>query len=138
MSLVQRLVKRVEDFELPKASTVCFLVLVSYFLVTAGIAYDIINEPPAIGATQDEVTGKIKPQPFMPSRMNGQYIMEGITGAMMYSLGGLSLIALDQVHNKRVELKYRKILVGMGIVGLVVSYFAVLAFFNIKMPGYWR
>jgi hypothetical protein len=32
-------------------------VLVSYFFVTAGIAYDIINEPPAIGARQDPVTG---------------------------------------------------------------------------------
>lgn len=31
----------------------------------------------------------------------------------MYRAAGLSLIALDQVNNKRVELKYRKILVGM-------------------------
>lgn len=48
---------QVEEFELPKASTVCSLVILSYFLVTAGIAYDIINEPPAIGAVQDEATG---------------------------------------------------------------------------------
>jgi hypothetical protein len=47
----------VEEFELPKASTVCSLVILSYFLVTAGIAYDIINEPPAIGGEMDEVTG---------------------------------------------------------------------------------
>jgi hypothetical protein len=33
------------------------LVILSYFLVTAGIAYDIINEPPAIGGEMDEVTG---------------------------------------------------------------------------------
>lgn len=46
-----------EEFELPKASTVCSLVILSYFLVTAGIAYDIINEPPAVGAVQDEATG---------------------------------------------------------------------------------
>jgi hypothetical protein len=48
---------QVEEFELPKASTVCSLVILSYFLVTAGIAYDIINEPPAVGAVQDEATG---------------------------------------------------------------------------------
>jgi hypothetical protein len=48
---------QVEEFELPKASTVCSLVILSYFLVTAGIAYDIINEPPAIGGEQDPVTG---------------------------------------------------------------------------------
>lgn len=50
---------QVEEVELPKASTVCWLVILSYFLVTAGIAYDIINEPPAIGATQDEATGAL-------------------------------------------------------------------------------
>lgn len=36
---------------------VCTLVLISYFFVTAGVAYDIINEPPAVGATTDPVTG---------------------------------------------------------------------------------
>lgn len=48
---------QVEEFELPSPKTVCFFVLLSYFFVTAGIAYDIINEPPAIGARQDPVTG---------------------------------------------------------------------------------
>lgn len=32
-------------------------VLISYFLVTAGIAYDMIQEPPAVGAAPDPVTG---------------------------------------------------------------------------------
>ena len=36
---------------------VCAVVLVSYFLVTAGIAFDIINEPPAIGGERDPATG---------------------------------------------------------------------------------
>ena len=48
---------QVEEFELPSPQRVCALVLLSYFFVTAGIAYDIINEPPAIGARQDPVTG---------------------------------------------------------------------------------
>jgi hypothetical protein len=33
-------------------------VLISYFFITAGIAYDIIHEPPAVGAHPDPVTGK--------------------------------------------------------------------------------
>jgi hypothetical protein len=32
--------------------------------------------------------GKVKPEAFMAYRMNGQYILEGISGAMMYTLGG--------------------------------------------------
>lgn len=64
-------VLQVEEFELPSPRTVCMLVLLSYFFVTAGIAYDIINEPPAIGARQDPVTG------------------EGLQGLAAASLGGL-------------------------------------------------
>jgi hypothetical protein len=30
----------------------------------------------------------VKPEAFMAYRMNGQYILEGISGAMMYTLGG--------------------------------------------------
>lgn len=61
--------------------------------MTCGIAYDIINEPPAFGAERDPATGQYKPVAFMPFRLNGQYIMEGITGGMMYSLGGERLHA---------------------------------------------
>ncbi|WIA09756.1 hypothetical protein OEZ85_009134 [Tetradesmus obliquus] len=136
--LIETIVTKVEEFELPKASTVCSLVILSYFLVTAGIAYDIINEPPAVGAVQDEVTGKVKPVTFMPHRMNGQYIIEGISGAMMYTLGGLSLIALDQCQSKRTDYKLRIILVSLGGFGLVMAYSAVMTFLNIKMPGYMR
>ncbi len=30
----------------------------------------------------------MKPQAFLPYRMNGQYIMEGVCGGMFYTLGG--------------------------------------------------
>ncbi|KAF8073248.1 hypothetical protein HT031_000909 [Scenedesmus sp. PABB004] len=138
MGLIQGLVKRVEEFELPRAGSVCALVLLSYFLVTAGIAYDIINEPPAVGGVHDEATGKVKPVTFMPFRMNGQYIIEGISGAMMYTIGGLSLIALDQSQNKRTDPKLRMILLGLGGFGVVMAYGAVMTFLTIKMPGYLR
>jgi hypothetical protein len=36
-------------------------------------------------------TGQYKPVTFMPYRINGQYIMEGISGGMMYSIGGAEL-----------------------------------------------
>jgi len=136
MSAIAAIVRKVEEFELPSPRTVCMLVLLSYFFVTAGIAYDIINEPPAIGARQDPATGKVKPEAFMAYRMNGQYILEGISGAMMYSLGGLSLIALDQSRNKRIEPTYRNILMVMGCAGLVMAYSAVMVFLRIKMPNY--
>jgi hypothetical protein len=36
------------------------VVLLSYFFVTSGIAYDIINEPPAVGGEPDPVTGRFQ------------------------------------------------------------------------------
>jgi hypothetical protein len=47
------------DINYPSPMLVYALVLVTYFMVTAGIAYDIINEPPAVGATTDPVTGQL-------------------------------------------------------------------------------
>lgn len=32
--------------------------------------------------------GRIKPQAFLPYRINGQYIMEGLCGGFFYTLGG--------------------------------------------------
>ncbi len=48
----------------PSSMTTFGLVLVSYFLVTGGIIYDVIVEPPSIGSTTDEF-GHSKPVAFM-------------------------------------------------------------------------
>lgn len=78
------------------------IVLVVYFMVTAGIVYDIINEPPSIGkelfgnspnfprflgSFVDE-RGIQRPQAIMPHRINGQYILEGLVASFMFSLTG--------------------------------------------------
>ena len=41
----------------PTSSQVFMAVLACYFCVTAGIAYDFINEPPAVGTQPDPKTG---------------------------------------------------------------------------------
>lgn len=60
----------------PSPKVVFFFVLFTYFLITGGIIYDVIVEPPSIGNTVDE-NGHSKPVAFLPYRVNGQYIMEG-------------------------------------------------------------
>lgn len=68
--------KRPSWIRQPTANEMLFLVLVSYFLVTGGIIYDVIVEPPSMGSTTDE-HGHSRPVAFMQYRINGQYIMEG-------------------------------------------------------------
>lgn len=48
----------------PSAMAVFGMVLLSYFLVTGGIIYDVIVEPPSIGSTTDE-HGHSRPVAFM-------------------------------------------------------------------------
>lgn len=38
----------------PSPMTVFSMILFSYFLVTGGIIYDVIVEPPSVGSTTDE------------------------------------------------------------------------------------
>ena len=63
----------------PTANQTLFFILVSYFLVTGGVIYDVIVEPPSMGSTTDE-HGHSRPVAFMQYRINGQYIVEGENG----------------------------------------------------------
>ncbi|KAG2439347.1 hypothetical protein HXX76_004706 [Chlamydomonas incerta] len=122
----------------PSPMFVCTLVLVSYFFVTAGVAYDIINEPPAVGATTDPVTGAVKPMTFMPYRLNGQFILEGISGGFFYTLGGVGIILLDLSRDKNKSTLFRNFFMGMGFFLTLLSWAACMTFIRIKMPGYMR
>ncbi|PAV91327.1 hypothetical protein WR25_21909 [Diploscapter pachys] len=72
--------------ELPSAMSVFVFIVGTYFLVTAGVIYDVINEPPSIGSTFDE-RGHQRPTAILVGRVNGQYIMEGLAAAFMFVLG---------------------------------------------------
>ena len=60
---------------------------------------DIINEPPSIGQEMDS-QGRPHPVAFMAGRINGQYIMEGLSSSFMFILGAFGLIALDSVRGR--------------------------------------
>ncbi|XP_035554402.1 oligosaccharyltransferase complex subunit OSTC-like [Canis lupus baileyi] len=57
---------------MPWAMKVYALVVVSYFLITGGIIYDVIVEPPSVGSMTDE-HGHQRPVAFLAYRVNGQY-----------------------------------------------------------------
>ncbi|GIL70911.1 hypothetical protein Vretimale_3872 [Volvox reticuliferus] len=122
----------------PSPMLICALVLVSYFFVTAGIAYDIINEPPAVGGQTDPVTGAVKPMTFMPYRLNGQFILEGLSGGFFYTLGGVGIILLDLSRDKNQSVLFRNVYLGLGLAMTILSYMVCMVFIRIKMPGYMR
>jgi len=120
---------------MPTANQTLFFVLVSYFLVTGGIIYDVIVEPPSLGSTTDE-HGHSRPVAFMQYRINGQYIVEGLSSSFMFVLGGLGFILLDQTHSSGMPKLNRMMLQLIGFSCLLVSFSCCWIFMKMKLPGY--
>ena len=64
-------IKKPTWIAMPSPWTIFAFILLSYFLVTGGIIYDVIVEPPSVGSTTDE-HGHQRPVAFMPYRVNGE------------------------------------------------------------------
>ncbi|KAF2317249.1 hypothetical protein GH714_019045 [Hevea brasiliensis] len=131
-----RLRLKLPSFTLPSPMTVFALVVLTYFMVVSGIVYDVIVEPPGIGSTQDPATGSIRPVVFLPGRVNGQYIIEGLSSGFMFVLGGIGIVlmdlALDKNRAKSVKVSYA----SAGISSLIIAYVMSMLFIRIKIPAY--
>jgi len=119
----------------PSAMFVFSAVLFSYFLVCGGIIYDVIVEPPSIGTTVDE-HGHSRPVAFMPYRVNGQYIMEGLASSFLFTIGSLGFLILDKTHDPLMPRLNRILLISIGFLCIIVSFFTTWIFMRMKLPGY--
>ncbi|XP_047479806.1 oligosaccharyltransferase complex subunit OSTC-like [Penaeus chinensis] len=120
---------------IPSPMAMFAFVLLSYFLVTGGIIYDVIVEPPSVGSTTDE-HGHSRPVAFMAYRVNGQYIMEGLASSFMFALGGIGFIVLDHTHVPSTPKLNRILLIIIGFACVIIASIACYAFMKIKLPGY--
>ncbi|VDP05328.1 unnamed protein product [Soboliphyme baturini] len=127
--------KKPRWFARPSAMTVFALSLVLYFLISGGIIYDVIVEPPSVGSTVDE-RGNTIPVAFMQYRVNSQYIMEGLAAGFMFVFGGIGFVILDQTTSPTMPKLNRTLLLGLGFTCVLVAFFACRVFFRMKMPGY--
>ncbi|VDK74639.1 unnamed protein product [Onchocerca ochengi] len=126
-------------FQMPSPMQVFALVMLTYFFVTGGVIYDIINEPPSIGKCMRQTTderGNAKPVAIMQYRVNGQYIMEGLAASFMFSLGGLGFIILDKCNNPLTPKLNRIMMLGLGFACVLIGFMATRLFMKIKMPSY--
>ena len=92
----------------------------------------MIIEPPAIGSTVDE-HGHSRPVAFMPYRVNGQYIMEGLASSLFFTLGSLGFVILDKTTSPTTRLN-RMFLVSIGFALIIVSFFTTWIFMRMKLP----
>uniref|UniRef100_A0A7E4WAU2 Oligosaccharyltransferase complex subunit n=1 Tax=Panagrellus redivivus TaxID=6233 RepID=A0A7E4WAU2_PANRE len=122
-------------FHLPSPMQVFAVILGTYFIVTGGIVYDIINEPPSIGSTVDE-RGNQRPVAILPYRINGQYIMEGLVASFMFLLGGLGFIILDRCNNPLTSKNNRIMMLSLGFACVIIPFLTTRMFMRIKLPDY--
>jgi len=127
--------KKPQWIQKPSAMFVFSLVMISYFLVCGGIIYDVIVEPPSIGSTVDE-HGHSRPVAFMPYRVNGQYIMEGLASSFLFTIGALGFVILDKTQNPLMPRLNRILLISIGFICIIVSFITTWIFMRMKLPGY--
>ena len=109
---------------------VCFLF---HIIFDSIIIYDVIIEPPAIGSNVDE-HGHSRPVAFMPYRVNGQYIMEGLASSMLFTLGAIGFVILDKTHQPTTRKLNRIFLISIGFALILVSFFTTWIFMRMKLP----
>ncbi|OVA07218.1 Oligosaccharyl transferase complex [Macleaya cordata] len=129
---------KIPSISLPSPMTVFALVLLTYFLVVSGFVYDVIVEPPGIGSTQDRFTGAVKPVVFLPGRVNGQYIIEGLSSGFMFVLGGVGIILMDLGLDRNRAKSVKVFFASVGISSVIIAYIMSMLFIRIKIPGYLR
>jgi len=127
--------KRPSWMQMPSSMQLFGLIIASYFLVTGGVIYDVINEPPSVGSTTDE-RGNSRPVAIMQYRVNGQYIMEGLAASFMFTLGGLGFVILDLCNSPLMPKLNRTMLLGLGFSSVLIGFFATRLFMKMKLPGY--
>ena len=71
---------------------------------------------------------------FMPYRVNGQYIMEGLASSFLFSMGGLGFIILDKSNAVGMSKLNRFLLLFLGFVCVLVSFFTCRVFMRMKLP----
>ncbi|CAG9805033.1 unnamed protein product [Chironomus riparius] len=123
------------SFSFPSTRTLFFIILISYFLVCAGIIYDIIIEPPSIGSTVEN--GYSKPVAFLPNRINGQYILEGLAASFLFTAGSLGFIILDLASEGTPKIS-KLLLTFLGFTSILVSFALSTLFMKMKLPHYLR
>ena len=71
------------------------LIVTSYFVIMAGVVYDLINEPPGFGQTVDQ-RGHVRPETIMKGRSNGQYVVEGVCASMFFVIAALGMVLVER------------------------------------------
>jgi len=72
----------------------------------------------------------------MSGRVNGQYIIEGLSSGFMFVLGGIGIIMLDLALDRNRDRSVKVSYATAGITSVVIAYVMSMLFVRIKIPAY--
>eukprot|EP00744_Colponema_vietnamica_P026065 GILI01038543.1.p1 GENE.GILI01038543.1~~GILI01038543.1.p1 ORF type:complete len:124 (-),score=2.63 GILI01038543.1:163-534(-) len=114
---------------------VSFGLIFFYGLMVSGVMFNAHHNPQAVGSTMDSNTKIVKPVAFYQYRINTQYVFEGLSTGIAFSLGGLGFILASKVGSTSSALsKLLYFLFGCGTI--ILFYNISILFMRIKAPGY--
>ena len=70
----------------------------------------------------------------MPYRVNGQYIMEGLAASFLFTIGSLGFVILDKTHDPLMPRLNRILLISIGFLCILISFFTTWIFMRMKLP----
>ena len=71
----------------------------------------------------------------MQYRINGQYIIEGLTAGFMFVVGALGFILLDKSINSSTSKRNRYSMAFAGVLCVIISYLLCGVFIRIKVDA---
>eukprot|EP00792_Barthelona_sp_PAP020_P004463 TRINITY_DN2144_c0_g3_i1.p1 TRINITY_DN2144_c0_g3~~TRINITY_DN2144_c0_g3_i1.p1 ORF type:complete len:142 (+),score=28.70 TRINITY_DN2144_c0_g3_i1:35-460(+) len=123
----------------PSKQLIIGFVFLTYFIVVAGVIYDIVVAPPAVGTEYNEKTRSYQPVTVVKWRLNGQYIIEGMTASFFISIVGLSILGFHiGATDSNKGLFARKVLMSISSIGFFIGFFIVMSFFKLKVGNYLK
>ncbi|KGL85106.1 Oligosaccharyltransferase complex subunit OSTC, partial [Tinamus guttatus] len=131
--------KRPGWVHMPSAMTVYALVVVSYFLITGGAhrgGRAALRGTLGLGGLGEAEEGAPNPgePPVVCGGVNGQYIMEGLASSFLFTMGGLGFIILDRSNAPNIPKLNRFLLLFIGFVSVLLSFFMARVFMRMKLP----
>uniref|UniRef100_A0A674EZ54 Oligosaccharyltransferase complex subunit n=1 Tax=Salmo trutta TaxID=8032 RepID=A0A674EZ54_SALTR len=120
--------KKPSWLHMPSAMTVYAIVIVSYFLITGANTFHVyaVSELSMPGAIIYSIHYLV----------NGQYIMEGLASSFLFTMGGLGFIILDRSNAPNIPKLNRFLLLFIGFVSVLLSFFMARVFMRMKLDGY--
>lgn len=122
--------------KVPPPSFCLFLILVSYFFITAGTVYCYVHGHGLLGMVRGP-NGRIVPSWFDNQGLGSQFLAEGFMASTIYLLGALSFLAA--IYSFTAENKRSNMCVLCSAFSLTCPIWGILSImlFRVKVPSFF-